>query len=188
MTMAVSDAGEAAVRGGGGRRLLPPAPRVPLPLQIFGEIVDWIAIGAGGTIIGLVFVNVVLHLVSLDLEWTTQFCELLMVWVTMLGGAAAGRRGEHVALVELVNLLPGRPRHWIDAMVQMASAGVLVLLIWYGMGIVVEAWTSRLSVLDLPMSVEYLALPVGSAAALAFVLYDLWQIVRGRSREERFAR
>jgi TRAP-type C4-dicarboxylate transport system permease small subunit len=157
-------------------------------LRLLGELVDWATIIAGATIILLVFTNVVLHQLDLDIAWTTEFSEVLMVWVTFLGGAAAGRRGEHVALVELVNLLPGRPRHWIDAMVQMASAGVLVLLIWYGMGIVVEAWTSRLSVLDLPMSVEYLALPVGSAAALAFVLYDLWQIVRGRSREERFAR
>jgi TRAP-type C4-dicarboxylate transport system permease small subunit len=36
------------------------------------------------------------------------------------------------------------------------------------------------------MSVEYLALPVGSAAALAFVLFDLFQIALGRSRAERY--
>jgi TRAP-type C4-dicarboxylate transport system permease small subunit len=41
-------------------------------------------------------------------------------------------------------------------------------------------------VLDWPMSIEYLALPVGSAATLVFVLFDLIQIARGRSRAERF--
>jgi TRAP-type C4-dicarboxylate transport system permease small subunit len=187
MTMAVSDAGEAAVRGGGGRRLLPPAPRVPLPLQIFGEIVDWIAIGAGGTIIGLVFVNVVLHLVSLDLEWTTQFCELLMVWVTMLGGAAAGRRGEHVALVELVNLLvPHRLRPFVDGVVQLVAIGVLGSLVWYGVHITETSWDSTMTVLGWSLGCEYLALPVGSACTLVYVLYDFFLILRGVSREERY--
>ena len=91
--------------------MLPPGPRVPGPLRLLGELVDWATIIAGATIILLVFTNVVLHQLDLDIAWTTEFSEVLMVWVTFLGGAAAGRRGEHVALVELVNLLPGRPRH-----------------------------------------------------------------------------
>jgi TRAP-type C4-dicarboxylate transport system permease small subunit len=91
-----------------------------------------------------------------------------------------------VAIAELVDLLGGRGRQWADAAAQVVSAIVLLLLIGYGMSIVVSSWSNHLTVLDWPMSIEYLALPVGSAATLVFVLFDLIQIARGHSRAERF--
>jgi TRAP-type C4-dicarboxylate transport system permease small subunit len=36
------------------------------------------------------------------------------------------------------------------------------------------------------MALQYLSLPVGSAAMLIFVAFDLVQIVRGKPREERY--
>jgi TRAP-type C4-dicarboxylate transport system permease small subunit len=54
------------------------------------------------------------------------------------------------------------------------------------MGIVMANWGNILTVLDWPMAFQYLALPVGSAASLVFVGYDLIQILRGKSREERY--
>jgi TRAP-type C4-dicarboxylate transport system permease small subunit len=155
-------------------------------MRLFGALVDASTIAMGASIVALVFSNVVLHLVGLDIAWTTELSEVLMVWVTFIGGAAAARRGEHVAIAELVDLLGGRGRQWADAAAQVVSAIVLLLLIGYGMSIVVSSWSNHLTVLDWPMSIEYLALPVGSAATLVFVLFDLIQIARGRSRAERF--
>jgi TRAP-type transport system small permease protein len=64
---------------------------------------------------------------------------------------------------------------------------VLVLLVWKG-GVTAHAgWESVLTVLDWPMAVQYLSLPVGSAIALAFVLWDLLQIARGVPRTTRYA-
>lgn len=169
------------------RSLLPPAPYVPVPLRILGEIIDWVAIAAGGTIVALVFLNVILHLFHLDLEWATQLCEFLMVWVTFLGGAAAGRRGEHVALTELITLLvPERYRLWVDGMVQLVIIAVLTSLIWYGVRIAIGNWDSIMTMLGWPLGAEYLALAVGSACTLVFVLYDSYLILRGVSLKERY--
>jgi TRAP-type C4-dicarboxylate transport system permease small subunit len=162
------------------------APSGPAPLRLFGALVDASTIAMGASIIALVFSNVILHFFGLDIAWTTELSELLMVWVTFIGGAAAARRGEHVAISELVDLLGGRGRQWADASAQIVSAIVLLLLIGYGMSIVVSSWSNRLTVLNWPMSIEYLALPVGSAATLVFVLFDLVQIARGCNREDRF--
>jgi TRAP-type C4-dicarboxylate transport system permease small subunit len=41
-------------------------------------------------------------------------------------------------------------------------------------------------VLDWPMAWQYLALPLGSAAALIFVVYDAVLMVQGKSRAERY--
>jgi TRAP-type C4-dicarboxylate transport system permease small subunit len=151
-------------------------------------VVDWATISMGGAIVCLIFINVVLHQVGHDLAWTTELSQLLMVWATFVGGAAATRRGEHIAIAELVDLLPARCHRWAEGITQLLAVGVLCVLIWYGISVAGAAWTNRLTVLDLPMTTEYLALPVGSALTLVFVLYDLTQIARGRSRLERYER
>lgn len=181
MTASNPQRGEHAVRA-----LLPPAPYAPPPLRRLGEAVDWSIVAIGATMIALVFFNVVSHLFGKDIAATTELCELLMVWVTFLGGAAATRRGTHMAITELIDkLAPGR-RRLLDLAITAISAGVLMLLVWYGWRITVAGWTNQLTVLDIPMSFQYLALPLASLITLLFVLWDGLQILRGRSRDERY--
>lgn len=168
------------------RGLLPPAPPAPAPLRILGDAVDWSIVGIGAVMIVLVFINVVMHAFGKDMAATTELCELLMVWVTFLGGAAAARRGVHMAITELVDKLGPGPRRLMDLAISAASAAVLASLVWYGSGITVAGWSNQLTVLDIPMSFQYLALPVASFITLLFVLWDGLQILRGRSHEERF--
>jgi TRAP-type C4-dicarboxylate transport system permease small subunit len=71
--------------------------------------------------------------------------------------------------------------------IQLAVASILVLLVWKG-GVAADAgWGSVLTVLQWPMAVQYLSLPVCSAIALVFVAWDLLQIARGVPRQQRYA-
>jgi TRAP-type C4-dicarboxylate transport system permease small subunit len=63
---------------------------------------------------------------------------------------------------------------------------ILVLLMGYGASLVVTGWGNELTVLQIPMSFQYLGMPVGCFAMLVWVVYDLTLIMRGRTREERF--
>ena len=67
-------------------------------------------VAIGATMATLVFCNVISTLFGGDIAWTTEFCELLMVWVTFLGGAAATRRGAHMAITEFLDKLAGPAR------------------------------------------------------------------------------
>jgi TRAP-type C4-dicarboxylate transport system permease small subunit len=148
--------------------------------------VDYVLVGMGAVMAVLVFCNVVMHLFHQDIAWTTELCEFMMVWVTFLGGASAARRGTHMTITEFIDKLTGKRRLRADAAVQILCMGVLLLLVWYGMGIVMANWGNILTVLDWPMAFQYMALPVGSAASLVFVSYDFFKILRGTPREERY--
>ena len=163
-----------------------PAPPLPAPLALLGELVDWIVVAIGGVMIAIVFANVVFHLFGRDNAWTIELSEFLMVWVTFLGGASAARRQAHMAITELVDKLD-RGRRVADLAIQLVTASILLLLAWFGMGIVNASWGNELTVLRLPMALQYLALPVGSLAMLAFVAFDAWQTLRGVPREVRYA-
>ncbi len=164
---------------------IPPRP-LPTPLRLLAMVIDWLAILMGAGIVTLVFLDVLMHQIGFDIAWTDDFTQILMVWVTFLGGAAAGRRGEHVAITSLVDLLPARLHCWTEGLAQLVAAAVLVLLVWKGIAIAQSASADHFSVLGWPMSVEYAGLPVGSAATLVFVLFDLTEIVRGVPRHARY--
>ena len=142
----------------------------------------------GGTMATLIFANVVIHNVfNKDLAWTVEFCELLMVWVTFLGGASATRRGAHMAIGELLQRLSSTPRMFADAAIQLVVLTTLGLLAWYGLGIAKAGMMSQLTVLGWPMATQYAALPVASVITMVFVAWDLFEIMQGRSHEERYA-
>ncbi len=176
-------ADDTGARGGG---LLPPAPPAPPLLAAFGAAVDWTVVAIGATMIALVFANVLLHVVSRDFAWVTELAELLMVWVTFLGGACAARRGAQMTITEFIDMLSGGARRAADAAVGVFAAIVLGTLIWYGINLTIAGWGNELTVLHVPMSVQYFGMPVGCAAMLVWVLWDLLRIARGDSREARW--
>ncbi|MEJ7669772.1 MAG: TRAP transporter small permease [Casimicrobiaceae bacterium] len=166
--------------------LLPPGPPAPAPIRALGAAVDWAIVAIGAVMIILVFVNVLFHIGGGDIAWTTEFSELLMVWVTFLGGAAATRRGLHMSITEFVDKLGPAGRQWADGAIACLSLAVLALLAWYGMGIVNASWGNELTVLRVPMATQYLALPIGAATMAVFTCWDIVQIMRGRTYEQRY--
>jgi TRAP-type transport system small permease protein len=166
--------------------LLPPGPPGPAPIRFLSALVDYAVVLIGAAMVVLVFVNVILHVFHHDIAWTIEFCEFMMVWASFLGGAAAARRGVHMTITEFIDMLHGLPRRWADAAIQLIALAVLALLLWYGWGIVMASWGNVLTVLDWPMALQYMALPVGAGASMVFVTYDLVQILQGKAPQERY--
>ena len=112
--------------------LLTPVAAAPLPIRLLGRLADWVVIGIGATMATLVFFNVSLHLFDRDLAWVTELGELLMVWVTFLGGACAAQRGAHMTITEFIDKLTPARRRWADAAVQALCVAMLLILTRYG--------------------------------------------------------
>jgi TRAP-type C4-dicarboxylate transport system permease small subunit len=166
--------------------MLPPGPPAPAPIRALGTAIDWAIVAIGAVMVILVFANVLFHFGGGDIAWTTEFCELLMVWVTFLGGAAAMRRGLHMSITEFIDILSPGCRRWADAAIGVLSLFMLGLLVKYGIVIVNSSWGNELTVVHVPMAIQYLAMPVGTGAMAVFAAWDLLQILRGRTREQRY--
>ncbi len=153
---------------------------------MLARLIDWLLVVAAAVMIVLVFFNVCAHALSHDLAQTTEACELLMVWVSFLGGASIIRRSGHMTITEFIDKLQGKPRLAADFCVQVFALGVLAILFWNGLIIIGNNWGNVLTVLQIPMAFQYMPLAIGSGAAMIFVIYDLYLILRGKSREERY--
>lgn len=149
-------------------------------------MIDWALVVAAAVMIVLVFFNVCSHAVGYDLSETTEACELLMVWVSFLGGASIIRRSGHMTITEFIDKLDGKARLAADFLVQLFALVVLGILFWNGLIIIGNNWGNILTVLQIPMSYQYMPLAIGSGAGMIFVAYDLYLILCGKSRAERY--
>ena len=166
--------------------LLPSGPKQPLPLMLLARLIDWSLVFAAAVMVVLVFFNVCTHAMGFDIAATTETCELLMVWVSFLGGASIVRHSGHMAITEFLDKLGTRPRLVADFCVQLFIFVIFGVLFWYGLMITNANWRNILVVLQIPFSWQYMALPIGSGAGMIFVAYDLYQILCGKTREERY--
>lgn len=166
--------------------LLPGGPKQALPIHLLARLIDWALVLAAAIMIVLVFFNVCAHAAGHDLSETTEACELLMVWVSFLGGASIIRRSGHMAITEFIDKLDDKKRLAADFVVQIFAFVVLGILFWNGLIIVGNNWGNILTVLQIPMSYQYMPLAIGSGAGMIFVAYDLLQILNGKSRDERY--
>jgi TRAP-type C4-dicarboxylate transport system permease small subunit len=166
--------------------LLTPVAAAPLPIRLLGRAVDWAVIAIGASMTALVFVNVSLHVVHMDLAWVTELGELLMVWVTFLGGACAAQRGAHMTITEFIDKLDPARRRWADVAVQALCLAMLLVLTRFGWSLVGSNWGNQLTVLEWPMAIQYMGMAVGCTLMAVFVAFDVWQTARGGPRARRY--
>jgi TRAP-type transport system small permease protein len=166
--------------------MLTPVAAAPLPIRLLGRAVDWAVIVIGAGMTALVFVNVSLHVVHRDLAWVTELGELLMVWVTFLGGACAAQRGAHMTITEFIDKLDPVRRRWADVAVQGLCLAMLLVLARFGWSLVDRNWGNQLTVLEWPMAIQYMGMAVGCTLMAVFVAFDVWQTLCGVPREQRY--
>jgi TRAP-type C4-dicarboxylate transport system permease small subunit len=134
-----------------------------------------------GVVVGTVILQVFCRFVlGNPLSWSEELARYAFVWVTFLGAAVAYRHGAHIIVETVVVQLP-RPLQvalaWlVDALMTVA---LLVLLV-QGLGIVKTSSNVEATMLGIPMSWVYGAVPVGAAVMLAFQLERTLLRLRGQ--------
>jgi TRAP-type C4-dicarboxylate transport system permease small subunit len=158
----------------------------PALVRWLGKFVDLSVMTVGGALAILIFINVVMHAAGKDLAWLTELGEMMMVWVTFLGGAAAAQRGAHMSINEFLDKLTPARRKWADAAVQIFTLVVVGVVLFFGVRIVQSSWDNVLTTLEWPMAWQYMPLPLGMGLMGVFVSWDLILILRGVPREQRY--
>lgn len=104
------------------------------------------------------------YVFNYSISWTEETARYAQIWVVLMGAGIAMRRGLHVAVDALAAMLPLR---WARALSILIAAGALWFLgvVVYGSLPLIElGWLFETSpVLQLPMWVIYLSLPLGAA-------------------------
>ncbi|MGE0314936.1 MAG: TRAP transporter small permease [Lautropia sp.] len=154
-------------------------PHEPVALRWLGRTIDWAVALAGALMIALVFYNVLSrYVLKTDVSWSSELCTLLLIWMSFVGGAMATRRNAHLGVSEFVMGLRPAVRAKVDALVLALSALALGLLVWFGATLTIQSWDNVAIAIRISNGWWYLAMPVGCALMLLFVLNQLVVVLR----------
>src|SRR5262249_28045333 len=102
--------------------------------------------------------------------WSEELSRYLMMWVTLLGGAAVLRSGGHIAVTALLDWLPRRFHGVVLALRDLALLAARFVLLWFGWRYAELNAVQETAALEIRKSIVYAALPLGAALTLAMLV------------------
>ncbi len=102
-------------------------------------------------------------------SWGEELARFLMVWMTMLGSAAELRSGGHITVTSLADRLGPRGLAILLAVRDVLIVATCGLLVQAGIELAMLLHRQSSPAFEIPMSVPYMAQPVGFALILVLV-------------------
>ena len=104
------------------------------------------------------------YVFNYSISWTEETARYAQIWVVLMGAGIAMRRGLHVAVDALAAMLPLRWARGLSLLIAAGSLWFLGVVVYGSLPLIELGWLFETSpVLQLPMWVIYLSLPLGAA-------------------------
>lgn len=104
------------------------------------------------------------------LSWSEETMRYTTTWLVLLAGSAALFRGEHMVISLFDNVQSPRLRTSVRMAVLASIAGFCLLLMWEGYPAAIDNMRQVSPAMRIPMTIPYLAIPVGATLMLVKVL------------------
>jgi C4-dicarboxylate transporter DctQ subunit len=118
-------------------------------------------------------------------DWTEEVARYVFIWVAMIGAGMAAKDRAHFFVDLLLERLPPELGRYVTLGVGIVSTAFLLVVSWAAVELAVSNQVQDSPVLTVPMSVPYLAIPVGLILMALFTLIDTWRILRRTERSGR---
>lgn len=149
-----------------------------------GHLTKWLLVVVVAAMVLIVVLQVVARLLLIPIIWTSEATQYLMIWLTFVGGAAAFRHGEHIAVEMLVQRLGAGPRRGVAILAHLLILAFFVLFAVYGWRLADLNATARGYTLALSQFWVFLAVPLGMALAALNALVRILGLLAGVPQEK----
>jgi len=114
--------------------------------------------------------------------WTSELSAIAFTWLVFLGASAAYTRNMHIGIDLLTKRLSGRIRWLVDLVGQLIMLTFFGYMIVYGILFSIDSYAQPTSIMRLPNTCFYLAVPVSFALMLLNQLASLKARFIGRPK------
>ncbi len=131
-------------------------------------------------LVAVVLIQVIArYFLRISVSWSEESARYLLVWLTLIGAAAATARGKHIVIDSIIVNLPARVLRPVTTIALVASIVTLVALIWASLPLLGTAGNTTSPGSGIEVRWVRLALPVGASLAIVFFAAELVQVLRG---------
>ncbi len=120
--------------------------------------------------------------------WVEEFSVTAIMWVGLLGAAAAVWTGDHMRLKILTQKIPERFGVVVEILIDVAIGYFAFFLLSNGLLLTEATWTSQMSTIPLPIGITYLILPVSAALMILFAFFRVVGKILEAARQDVAAR
>jgi TRAP-type C4-dicarboxylate transport system permease small subunit len=110
------------------------------------------------------------------LSWSEEVARYLLVWSTFIGAGCVYKRGGHISVLIVQDLLPFKLQKLLKILVHVLCGIFFVLAVYYGFKYTGKQGTQLSAALRIPMSLMYMAIPVGCGVMLLHAFNSIVQI------------
>ena len=130
----------------------------------------WLVIVILGAMALMVFANVALRfLTDASILWVEEVSRYLMIWLTFLGAGLVLRYGGHIGIDALQDAMP-RHAVWLRWFIFLFMLGFFGFMVWIGTRYAMLTWGQTTPVMQIPVGIVYLAMPVGFGLLIVHLL------------------
>ncbi len=156
--------------------------------RFFNTIAVWqVSICSWGMVVtGIVMTIIILiqiffrFVIYKPVPWSEEAARYLMIWMGMLGSVIALRKGRHIGVTALVDILPKKVSFIVGIFVRISMAGLLGIITYYGFNLALFNYSQLSAAMEIPMMIPYMAIPVGSVMMIidlmAELLNEFWPV------------
>ena len=130
----------------------------------------WVVIVILAAMALMVFANVALRfLTDESIIWVEEVSRYLMIWLTFLGAGLVLRYGGHIGIDTLQDSLP-KHAAIVRVVIFALLLGFFGFMVWIGTRYAMLTWGQTTPVMQIPVGIVYLAMPVGFALLILHLL------------------
>lgn len=131
----------------------------------------------------IVFANVALrYTTNFSIYWAEEVARYMMIWMTFLGAGLTLRYGGHVAITNLMDLMPRKGQQILRTLIVIALFAFFAVMIWVGYNYAMRMRFQMTPATRIPFAYIYAAIPVG----FSLLAIHLLLVVRSYIRDNRF--
>ena len=134
------------------------------------------------------FLQVVMRTVfNNSLSWSEELIRYIYIWLCWVGVSLAQRRGEHIQLTFIADLLPKKVQKVLGILVSILLIVFTIWLVYMGFTLTaqVAASNARSTALRIPMFIVYAAFPMGNLFYCLRIIGLLVKQVKDIKKEEK---
>ena len=118
------------------------------------------------------------YVIGDSLAWSEELARYLQIWMTFIGAAYAVKYGAHIAMKDLVKILPHKLYIILDLFSDLVIVIVSSLTIWQSRTLIRAGMGQTSPVIGIPMYIIYFGLPLGAALSILFILFKYLKKIR----------
>lgn len=135
-----------------------------------------------GTLLVLMALATLLNVVARyffnsPVPWADEFSRYAFIWLVFVGAVVCTKQGRHISIDLVVTALPTRVRPIIQILADIATAALMLIIIYYGW-ILTSSATQPTSTLKVPQYVVYMIVPLSALLILFRTGSDIFRAAR----------